>query len=857
MDFENNGQNVTNFMHKIKKQAKRLFQVSKNNNNNLEIKSLSQAQELLAKINGYPDWHALEKNINTSQNILQKTNEDIIKLSKFEHHQLYYLNNENTVSTFFRLSSINGSIDSIQNTIDKFFDAFDFHLNMDIYNISLVIEQTNNVEILGSYNLYNVSKDFNLTEEEAKKLFFIDKSTLPSYSDNKLSIYLLITSEKKYENEHLNLCLSINQIIPELESLPYLNKNQINNFELTDGIINNKINKKLFNKKNINKWVYLINFLTDRKLNYICKYSFANKQFIYKFNNYEKNKGLIDSFINSIVNTDNYSEQNLIYYPKPLCNYLEEKENIGLSLRSKVNNNIFNYNHMIKSRTMHVDLVYGKPGSGKSVLTNMIALSSILDKEIKNIPKIAIIDVGPSFNGTIELIKNLLPKENSNIIKSVNYGNYGKVDNVDSFHVNPFDLAFGKRVYDEDEIERIKPILLSLFANSNDVLEMFIDDILKNINLLTSKFYVPNMHVEIDKKLIDLVFIFRKDTTWWDVVDFLFLNQEVFLAKKAQTYTSVVLGDLLNLTNINREYYQKVFFNDNNIIDSFNKTIIDTINLCPKLNMPSNLIIEDEKIIAINLEDLASSMFKINNKNVIPYIYLSVLDFIKHKFLQYNQYSWNYIFPKDWKNNWTEYLKNKENNINELYHYFNYSNLSPNMNKLVIDEYHRFSHYDSILKYMYSTVRESRKNNVAMTICSQSLKDFYNIKDFSSGFFVSSISNDDELTLLDFGFTKNEINFIKTMKPLDWSIKLITNKGRYFDIVKLELTKYLEFALSTTNEDMFIKNNLENKLPYFILLNKCVEYLRVNRQRSFKYVFEEIEAISSKTKEEIVQEILK
>ena len=95
------------------------------------------------------------------------------------------------------------------------------------------------------------------------------------------------------------------------------------------------------------------------------------------------------------------------------------------------------------------------------------------------------------------------------------------------------------------------------------------------------------------------------------------------------------------------------------------------------------------------------------------------------------------------------------------------------------------------------------------------------------------------------------------MKPLDWSIKLITNKGRYFDIVKLELTKYLEFALSTTNEDMFIKNNLENKLPYFILLNKCVEYLRVNRQRSFKYVFEEIEAISSKTKEEIVQEILK
>ena len=68
MDFEKNGQSATNFMHKIKKQAKRLFQLSKNNNN-LEIKNLSQAQELLAKINGYPDWHALEKNISNSETL--------------------------------------------------------------------------------------------------------------------------------------------------------------------------------------------------------------------------------------------------------------------------------------------------------------------------------------------------------------------------------------------------------------------------------------------------------------------------------------------------------------------------------------------------------------------------------------------------------------------------------------------------------------------------------------------------------------------------------------------------------------------------------------------------------------------
>ena len=48
MDFEKNGQSDTNFMHKIKKQAKRLFQLSKNNNN-LEIKNF-ELSELITEL---------------------------------------------------------------------------------------------------------------------------------------------------------------------------------------------------------------------------------------------------------------------------------------------------------------------------------------------------------------------------------------------------------------------------------------------------------------------------------------------------------------------------------------------------------------------------------------------------------------------------------------------------------------------------------------------------------------------------------------------------------------------------------------------------------------------------------------
>ena len=62
-------------------------------------------------------------------------------------------------------------------------------------------------------------------------------------------------------------------------------------------------------------------------------------------------------------------------------------------------------------QTTWIDLVYARPGSGKSVLSNAINLALCLSGGLTRLPRIAIIDIGPSSSGLISLLKKLCRPE--------------------------------------------------------------------------------------------------------------------------------------------------------------------------------------------------------------------------------------------------------------------------------------------------------------------------------------------------------------------------------------------------------------------------------------------------------------
>ncbi len=60
-------------------------------------------------------------------------------------------------------------------------------------------------------------------------------------------------------------------------------------------------------------------------------------------------------------------------------------------------------------QTTWIDLIYARPGSGKSVLSNTLNLALCLAGGLQRLPRIAIIDIGPSSSGLISLLREALP----------------------------------------------------------------------------------------------------------------------------------------------------------------------------------------------------------------------------------------------------------------------------------------------------------------------------------------------------------------------------------------------------------------------------------------------------------------
>src|SRR5262245_49516504 len=90
-------------------------------------------------------------------------------------------------------------------------------------------------------------------------------------------------------------------------------------------------------------------------------------------------------------------------------------------------------------QTTWIDILYARPGSGKSVLSNAINLALCLSAGIQRLPHIAIVDIGPSSSGLVSLIKEALPTEQKHLVA------YHRLRMIPEMSINPFDTQLGCR----------------------------------------------------------------------------------------------------------------------------------------------------------------------------------------------------------------------------------------------------------------------------------------------------------------------------------------------------------------------------------------------------------------------------
>lgn len=90
----NVGEAVSSFIEKSKKQAKKILKISNEKDGRITIENLAQAQDLVAKFNGYPNWHAMQETHKKNKESKKEVGTTDFQLSLVSqlNHQTRYIN---------------------------------------------------------------------------------------------------------------------------------------------------------------------------------------------------------------------------------------------------------------------------------------------------------------------------------------------------------------------------------------------------------------------------------------------------------------------------------------------------------------------------------------------------------------------------------------------------------------------------------------------------------------------------------------------------------------------------------------------------------------------------------------------
>src|SRR4029079_17177176 len=215
-------------------------------------------------------------------------------------------------------------------------------------------------------------------------------------------------------------------------------------------------------------------------------------------------------------------------------------------------------------QTTWIDLMYARPGSGKSVLSNAINLALCLSGGIQRLPRIAIIDIGPSSSGLISLLKEALPTANKHWVA------YHRLRMTTDYAINPFDTQLGCRYPTAQErgflVNFITLLATPLGAERpydgiSDMAGLIIDELYKYLaDDGKPHLYTKGLEPIVDDILAEIGFVLDEHTTWWEVTDALFLAGFQHEALLAQRFAMPLLADAASIcrTQVIEDLYGQV-----------------------------------------------------------------------------------------------------------------------------------------------------------------------------------------------------------------------------------------------------------------------------------------------------------
>lgn len=296
-------------------------------------------------------------------------------------------------------------------------------------------------------------------------------------------------------------------------------------------------------------------------------------------------------------------------------------------------------------QTTWITLTYARPGSGKSVLINTENLALCLSPGIQRLPRIAIIDIGPSSSGLISLIKEALPPQQRHLAA------YHRLRMTPDYSINPFDTQLGCRFPTPQERSFLVNFITLLatpvgaerpYDGIPDMAGLIVDELYKNLADGANPYtYTSGVDPLVDGLLEEIGFVRDQHSTWWEVTDALFIAGFQHEAMLAQRYAVPLLADAASIarTPAVEDLYGKIVAPTGEpLIGAFSRMISSAIREYPILSRVTSFDIGDSRVVSLDLDEVAKTGGDAADRQTAVMYMLARYTLARHFYLQKKAY---------------------------------------------------------------------------------------------------------------------------------------------------------------------------------------------------------------------------
>lgn len=460
-------------------------------------------------------------------------------------------------------------------------------------------------------------------------------------------------------------------------------------------------------------------------------------------------------------------------------------------------------------QTTWIDLVYARPGSGKSVLSNAQNLALCLSAGLLRLPRIAIIDIGPSSSGLISLLKEALPAAKRHLVA------YHRLRMTPEYSINPFDTQLGCRYPTALERSFLVNFLTLLttplgaakpYDGMPDLTGMVVDELYKAFSDDSNPTpYAAGIEEFIDSILEEIGFVLDSKSTWWEVTDSLYSAGFIHEAMLAQRYAMPLLADAASIcrTPSIEDLYEKITApTGESLINSFSRMISGAIREYSILSRVTAFDIGDARVVSLDLDEVAKSGGDAADRQTSVMYMLARYVLARHYYL--TDESMNNVPPQ-----YQAYHKERVGEIRE------------DPKRIVYDEFHRTSKSSAVREQVIIDMREGRKWNVQISLLSQSVDDFDPVMiDFATAIYIMDAGPSQAIdkTCKIFGLSETAKIALRNrvhgprQGGATFLAQFSTKGGVSVQLLTLTLGPIELWAFSTTAEDASVRNQLYRHL---------------------------------------------